>query len=901
MASASASNLGQTAPPVGTTTVKALMDWAASQKKPPRTAPLPHTFLKCRLSDGAVYSAADLQGVDPGESEELAQLIALAKGGIKQDDSPRAEKRDKQRKATFLIQVAGGPKKHHDASIALATSTAIKDAVDLRGLSMHDPVCLEILSQSYVSHFFKKIEDNMTAKKITTAKQMRTIRVLGPGLAVIGQAASLLTTMPILKRIIEMIAGCTPMKTDLKEDAYKLWRSLNPSDKDLTFAYEARDQIDRAVDRFKYNSGAQASASTGPGLQKNTAEGGDGVEGTSAGSDDEHMWGDGASDCSKATDVSRGAKASRSTPTAANKKAAAKAKNQKASAKGKAQPKGKAGKNATPTVLEDEEANHDVELGGGNNKRSLAKRSPDGKLLDGEKAMKIEEAGGLTAAKLAQLPTGASFPSAYTNDENLTLAGKHLASLRQMKAEDASGAGVMEELEPSWFDVNANTDRGKVMLELKEPLRNLATTHADEVAAESYKKLYDEWNSNGKPAALKLENVVENSADNLQSRVTLRSILLFLQLLFPGMMVLDVLARDLGVFTVFGLPMAAILSIQSALRDAMDRVQAGLGLRGDLLAFIIVKSNKVPGLTNLLDLCQGKWQGLLLIRKNFQDLLLLPQQFHHTAVEERRRFNSAALDAVFLIADGDYSNLLPHDVGLILYCAQFVKMLFSMMFGIRSLRAKKRQETATALSWAVVSARHGALREYKDNMDNLNSARKMEQAIKKWKAEGLSKVEMTTKKAQMDFRAVFCDEAAEIYEIVHEKLVTEIQRYGPFPAALEDAIASPSVNSIAKKPSYGADPFKFKPCGEMQMDKIKDICKNGGTDDQKKEQLRKILEDVDNWETVFKNNDEEKALTKREECQEGEYELVDEEVMDEFQEEAQLGGMKPFLSLIFNN
>lgn len=38
-------------------------------------------------------------------------------------------------------------------------------------------VCLEITSQAYVNHYFKKWEEAMLARKLTQPKQMRTIKV----------------------------------------------------------------------------------------------------------------------------------------------------------------------------------------------------------------------------------------------------------------------------------------------------------------------------------------------------------------------------------------------------------------------------------------------------------------------------------------------------------------------------------------------------------------------------------------------------------------------------------------------------------------------------------------------------------------------------------------------------
>lgn len=145
MMSSSASSISgatgvQAALPVGQKTVKELLDWAVKAGKPPKSAPLPHTKFFYRLEDGTTYNAEALAGMEPGENADLANICLLAKAGIKQQDSPRAggKEIEKKKKATFVIQVSGGPKAHHAAAIAVATSNVIQEAVALRGLSEMD-------------------------------------------------------------------------------------------------------------------------------------------------------------------------------------------------------------------------------------------------------------------------------------------------------------------------------------------------------------------------------------------------------------------------------------------------------------------------------------------------------------------------------------------------------------------------------------------------------------------------------------------------------------------------------------------------------------------------------------------------------------------------------------------
>eukprot|EP00392_Amoebophrya_sp_AT5.2_P010511 g10575.t1 len=921
-------------PPQGVTTVRQLLDWANEQKRPPPAKALPHVALKYVLEDGTTLPVEELGVMDPGQSEDFAANVVLAGAAIKQEDSPRMSKKDKVDKAKFLIEVAGGPRKHHEASVALATSNAIKEAMQLRQLSLYDPICLEILSQSYVNHWYKKFEDALQNRKITTEKQIRTLRA--PAMRVVQNAASLVTTIPIMLRVIALV-DTYPMRdnlfflyvlmnmvativaqllkltkgsdywekrqvllhlpaafmdfphvrevvalnTEIKdvEKAFTFWVSLNPGDAGIWFAYTIRTQVQSAI--FDYRT--------------KQVTGGDDKENKNAAAGLSISASASSNVLAIQDDDDDGASVSSMMTTATGTGKGAKAKN-----------KAKSMKTATAKAATGKQNESD------NNKRQLAQRSPNGNQDDpGDKFLKATCDNKKENTVLSLLPFVDGKPTKYslaeegTEKENLSNAAKHLRCLRTIKedeeeqAEKALASTEGLEVKPSFFEQYARTDKGKMMMELKEPLRQLAESHTDNVAAEAFKTLYDAWVKSDKQHELKLSTVVANSADAIRTSITNRSVLFFLLLVFPGMDLLQILSRDLAVFVIFGLPMEQILSMQTILRDALFRVSSGTGLRGDLLNMVIIKSQKVPGLNHMMDQVCGKAQGMEKVRKNFQELLRIPQTYHHMPVTDRPQYVNAAYQAVKAISEGTYSATLHHDVGVIYYCACYCVTLFQLLWGLRSLRAKKRADTAKDVSYEKVSAEESSIRSFRQNLETASAAKKLEAAIAKMKRDGLSKAEIALKKQNLDFKTPLGEDALEVFDLALTKLPEEIQRYGPLAAVLLDAIEFPSYNSLVKKPTYGSTPYCLGAKGQWQMNKIETIVKSSKKPEEKKAELQAIYNDLDNWGRELAENEGDEGLTEMEHEQVDDAEPEDELAQDEFAEEVTFGSLDKWVGSVF--
>ena len=123
----------------------------------------------------------------------------------------------------------------------------------------------------------------------------------------------------------------------------------------------------------------------------------------------------------------------------------------------------------------------------------------------------------------------------------------------------------------------------------------MAEDHRDEIAAKALLELYNEWEKEGKPDELKISTIVPNAADDVRSQITRRTVLIFLELVYPGLSILSILARDLGVFVIWGLPMAWIIAMQETLRETSTRLGSATGLCGDLLGLVVVKSGRCRG------------------------------------------------------------------------------------------------------------------------------------------------------------------------------------------------------------------------------------------------------------------------------------------------------------------
>lgn len=185
----------------------------------------------------------------------------------------------------------------------------------------------------------------------------------------------------------------------------------------------------------------------------------------------------------------------------------------------------------------------------------------------------------------------------------------------------------------------------------------MAEDHRDEIAAKALLELYNEWEKEGKPDELKISTIVPNAADDVRSQITRRTVLIFLELVYPGLSILSILARDLGVFVIWGLPMAWIIAMQETLRETSTRLGSATGLCGDLLGLVVVKSGRVVGLGAVMDLLFGKTQGLGAIRKHFQGVKTLPQ---------RVSFFRIYFSALFLLVHQSISMIITTPTGSLL-------------------------------------------------------------------------------------------------------------------------------------------------------------------------------------------------------------------------------------------
>eukprot|EP00392_Amoebophrya_sp_AT5.2_P018919 g19579.t1 len=856
-----------------------------------------------RTKDGTTYSPEVLRGIDPGENEELASLVVLSKAGIQQEDDHQSGQKetDKLKKAVTVVQLSGGPRKVRDASIAVATNNVLQEAIALRGLSLLDPACVEICAQGYVSHMFKKVEEKMTEKKLATTKQFRTIR--GPCLAAIDAATSLVTTVPIFLKIAAMICSY-PLKHDLfflfilmnigaalvgkmmnltkgsdywekrqvlltlpsimmefpfirevvalnaevdtVEKAFVLWCSLNPQDKKLWASYHLKEKADLAVADAKENNGKDPRKRLGDGPPPTKNDNGD--HGSEAGD-------------SVSSKMSTATGKTTSMKRQTNPKAKA------------ANNKTKGGRAAMGAIAEEQEAEaQEAQMGADakNNKRPTLLRSPEQKQEDGK-----------------------------------FLKSKHMQMLRQIQEEEKEALERQNQgpSEVSVFDKMQGTDKGRMMMELREPLRVLAEEHQDRVAAEALKKLCDAWILYGKVEFLKIVFLVAFCDDPARTTITLRSILFMLELVCPGLSLLAILTRNLEIFGIFGLPMAPIFALQESLRDAMCRVSAATGLKGDLLTMVVVKSGRVSGLSYMMDMCKGKSQGVEAIRKAFQGLLTIPQRHHHMPAAERADALWPDYNMVEQMGDGKQSNILRHDIGLILWSAQLCVAYFKVLLGLRSLRAAKRKETGDKYSYAVVSGMEGSMKEWKQNIEDENEAKKLEAAVKKMKDENMKKMDIIAKTKKLEFKTPFSDDALEIFEVATKKLPSEVMRYGPAAACLEETMSQPSIYALVKKPCYGSNPYVFGDHGERMMQKIASIVAktNKQSDAEKKAELKAIFDDLDNWMLQVGLAEDGRGVLEREEDVVDDAEPSGDELVDDFGEEVEIGSFGKFVGKIFRN
>lgn len=208
----------------------------------------------------------------------------------------------------------------------------------------------------------------------------------------------------------------------------------------------------------------------------------------------------------------------------------------------------------------------------------------------------------------------------------------------------------------------------------------------------------------------------------------------------------------------------------------------------------------------------------------------------------------------------------------------------------------------------MISGLWSTLKAWKTNILDASAAKKTAAAVKKMKSDGLSKVEQAVKQDELCVKTCFADEAEDIFKIC-EELIDEVQRYGPFAAALLDAKENPTIHSMVKQPTFGSNPYVLGKNGVAQMQAIEEILRGKTKDNvklpeltkgQKSKKFEEMYRNIDNW--GLKSNDFfEPELTTREvlDLEEQAAEGSDENLVDDFEEDVEIGTLHNFIQKIW--
>eukprot|EP00392_Amoebophrya_sp_AT5.2_P010783 g10850.t1 len=304
---------------------------------------------------------------------------------------------------------------------------------------------------------------------------------------------------------------------------------------------------------------------------------------------------------------------------------------------------------------------------------------------------------------------GAAAFSTGAAAEAIGAAGEDAAG-EDAAGEDAAGEDAAGE-DAAAGEQDATSDSGEGAMTVDEVEEDMSAAdepagpHVADTLHKAKGKWKEEMNKEGGSHVNKYaaSELIKDATNAATTPITLATVLKLLLLDYPGRDILYILTQDLEEYEQFGVPITALQAMQEQIRVVSNQIESHFGVAGDLLTFMVLRSNRVPGLQMLVNSVETKSPLDKVAAYFLETKLIMAKVFKAASVEERGLMRFECMDAIASIAESTIEMQVTADLGMIIHCAATVKKFFDLAMAVWIDDEQGQADALKPLAWGPVS------------------------------------------------------------------------------------------------------------------------------------------------------------------------------------------------------